>query len=83
MLVVVDRGEGFNRQGIPSNMLNLNIGKDVELALPPMFWSRLTNKLGNTPYVKDKGEDIAVLNTVEAITFCLENGGCKDIPFDI
>ena len=33
-----------------------------------MFWSRVTNKPGNMPYVREKGEDIAVLNAVEAIT---------------
>ena len=74
VLLVVDRGEGFNRRGIPSNKLSLKSQrrKEAELALPPspMFWSRVTNKPGNMPYVREKGEDMAVLNAVEAITSC-------------
>ena len=83
VVVVVDKGEGFNRKGIPSNIINLNIGKNVELVLPSQFWSRVTNKLGNQPYVKAVGADSAVLNTVEAITYCLEDKSCTDVPFDI
>lgn len=47
IILVVDRGEGFNRKGIPTNIMNLNIGKNVNDVLPSMFWARLTNKLGN------------------------------------
>ena len=39
--------------------------------------------LGNQPYVKANGEDIAVLNAVEAITYCLEDRNCKDLPFNL
>jgi hypothetical protein len=60
--------KGFNRKGIPTNIINLNIGKNLELTLPSQFWVRLSNKLGNQFYVKENGEDIAVLNAVEAIT---------------
>ena len=81
--MVVDRGEGFNKRNIPSNMIRLNLGKNVEYALPPMFWNRLSNKLGNTPYVKANGEDIAVLNAVEAIKYCLIEKNCKDLPFAV
>lgn len=83
VVLVVDRGEGFNRKGIPTNIMNLNIGKNVDDVLPGMFWSRLTNKLGNQPYVKANGEDIAVINAVEAITYCLEDKNCKDLPFNL
>jgi len=83
VVAVFDKGEGFNRKGIPSNMINLNIGKNVEDVLPNQFWSRLSNKLGNTPIVKQIGEDVVVLNTVEAITFCLETKECRDLPFEL
>lgn len=84
IVLVVDRGEGFNRKGIPSNIINLNIGKNVELAgLSNQFWNRVTNKLGNQPYVKAVGADAAVINTVEAITYCLAAGDCTDVPFDV
>lgn len=81
VVLVADRGEGFNRKGIPSNIINLNIGSNVEDVLPSQFWTRMSNKLGNQPYVKSNGEDVAVLNAVEAITYCLEDRNCKDIPF--
>ena len=34
VVLVVDKGEGFNKQGIPSNIMNLNIGKNADDALP-------------------------------------------------
>jgi hypothetical protein len=46
------------------------------------FWLRVTNKLGNQPYVKAAGSDIAVINAVNAITYCLDTQDCKDLPFD-
>jgi hypothetical protein len=55
----------------------------VEFILPNQFWQRLTNKLGNQPYIKANGEDIAVLNTIEAITYCLEDKNCVDLPFNL
>ncbi len=82
VVMVVDKGEGFNRKGIPSNIINLNIGKNVDLILPNQFWMRVTNKLGNQPYVKANGADTAVINAVEAITYCLEQKDCVDLPFD-
>jgi len=39
--------------------------------------------------VKENGEDVAVLNAVEAITYCLGNTKnpdakpCVDVPFDL
>jgi hypothetical protein len=81
--VVFDKGEGFNRNGVPSNIINLNLGKVADDALPGMFWSRLSNKLGNQPYVKKNGEDVSVLNTVEAINYCLQTKECRDLPFSI
>lgn len=39
--------------------------------------------IGNQPYVKANGEDVAILNAIESITFCLQDKNCKDIPFNI
>ena len=83
VVLVVDQGEGFNRKGIPSNAVNLNIGNNVDLVLGNQFWARLSNKLGNQPYIKKVGIDLAILNMVEAITFCLQDKECTDIPFQI
>ena len=45
------------------------------------------NKLGNQPYVKENGADVAVLNAVQAITFCLgdkdQEAPCRDLPFKL
>lgn len=81
IVMVIDKGEGFNAKGIPSNVIRLNLGRNVEDVIPPMFWTRLTNKLGNLNYVKEKGLDYSILNAVEAITYCLEEKTCKDLPF--
>ena len=67
LVLVADKGEGFNKQGIPTNIMNLNIGKNVEDALPGQFWQRLVNKLGNQPYVKEVGADVAVQNAVQVL----------------
>jgi len=83
VVLVLDKGEGFNRKGIPSNIINLNIGANVDLVLPSQFWTRVTNKLGNQPYVKAVGADAATINAVEAITYCLEDKTCTDVPFDV
>ena len=82
VVMVIDKGEGFNRKGIPTNIINLNIGKNVDV-LPNQFWTRLSNKLGNQPYVKANGDDVAILNAVEAITYCLQDKSCVDIPFSL
>lgn len=87
--MVIDRGDGFNRKGIPTNIINLNIGKNLDLVLPNQFWGRLSNKLGNQFYVKENGEDVAILNAVEAITYCLgqtvseDAKQCTDLPFNL
>ena len=87
--MVIDRGDGFNRKGIPTNIINLNIGKNLDLVLSNQFWGRLSNKLGNQFYVKENGEDVAILNAVEAITYCLgqtvveDAKPCTDLPFNL
>lgn len=44
-----------------SNMLNFNVGEGVKLNLPNQFWTRLQNTFGTTFFVRDNGEDIAIL----------------------
>ena len=89
LVMVTDRGDGFNRKGIPTNIINLNIGKNLDLVLSNQFWGRLSNKLGNQFYVKENGEDVAILNAVEAITYCLgqtvveDAKPCTDLPFNL
>ena len=83
IVMVADRGEGFNSKGAPGNFINLNIGRNVETVLPNAFWNKLTSKLGNPPYVNQNGEDVAVINAVESVVYCLQDKYCQDIPFAI
>ena len=56
IVMVVDRGSGKAGQ---ANILNFNVGQGVELALPPVFWTRLRNFFGTVFYVKENGEDVS------------------------
>lgn len=53
------------------NILNFNVGDQVDLDVPRSFWSRLAGKYGNIFYWKEKGEDAAVEAAVKAIGYCL------------
>jgi len=81
LVLVADKGEGFNKQGIPTNIMNLNIGKNVEDALPGQFWQRLVNKLGNQPYVKEVGADVAVQNAVQVLLNEIKCGDDGDVMY--
>jgi hypothetical protein len=81
VVMVADSGEGFRARGAPGNFLNLNIGANVQRALPNSFWTRLYNKLGSPEYVRTNGKDAAIINAVEAIAYCLRQRTCTDLPF--
>lgn len=97
VVMVIDEGQGFNRRGIPSNAINLNIGRNIDDRgiVSNQFWQRLTNKLGNAYYIKENGIGIAVQNAVQAITYCLQQppvqnndfdsskNTCNDLPFNL
>lgn len=53
------------------NILNFNVGAQVDLDIPQSFWSRLAGKYGNFFYWKENGEDAAVEAAVKAIAYCL------------
>ena len=44
-----------------SNILNFNVGEGFKLDLPSIFWSRLSGKYGSTFYIKENGEDQAII----------------------
>ena len=77
IVMIVERG---NSKSGMSNILNFNVGQGVELALPPVFWTRLRNFFGNSFYIKDNGEDLAVINAVDTVVGCLREGFCTDVP---
>jgi TPM domain len=73
VLVVVDERGG--------NVLNFNVGAGVGKLLPESFWIELGNRYGNKFYVRDVGEDGAVLAAVDAIEKCVESGKvCRAVP---
>lgn len=77
IVMVVDRG---NSKSGMANILNFNVGKGVELNLPPVFWTRLRNYFGTVYYVKENGEDVAITNAVDTVVGCLREGFCTDVP---
>jgi hypothetical protein len=80
IVMVVDRGA--SKSGM-ANILNFNVGPGVELALPPIFWTRLRNYFGTVYYVRDNGEDTAIINAVDTVVGCLRKGFCTDVPQDL
>uniref|UniRef100_A0A803N4P2 TPM domain-containing protein n=1 Tax=Chenopodium quinoa TaxID=63459 RepID=A0A803N4P2_CHEQI len=53
------------------NILNFNVGAQVDLDIPRSFWSRLAGKYGNIFYWKEQGEDASIEAAVNAISYCL------------
>lgn len=72
LLVVADPRGG--------NLLNFNVGDAYFSFLPRLFWVELQTRFGNQYYVKDHGEDGAIINAINAVEECLERGGCKVVP---
>ena len=62
-------------------MLNFNVAENLKLQLPNSFWTRLQNTFGNNFFVRDNGEDVAILRAVDTIDYCLSTPKiCTDIP---
>ena len=72
LLVVADPRGG--------NLLNFNVGDAYYSFLPRLFWVELQTRFGNQYYVKDNGEDGAVINAINSIEICLNKGGCNVVP---
>eukprot|EP00889_Picochlorum_renovo_P002110 jgi/Picre1/29140/NNA_004533.t1 len=53
------------------NILNFNVGTNVDFRVPRSFWSKLSGRFGNKFYWTDNGEDVAIVNAVAAIDNCL------------
>ncbi|MEL6469112.1 MAG: TPM domain-containing protein [Cyanobacteria bacterium J06623_4] len=62
------------------NLLNFSVGDDLYPLLPRTFWIELQTRFGNQFYVRDNGEDGAVLGAINALETCLERGGCAVVP---
>ena len=48
--------------------------------MPRIFWVELQTRYGNQYYVKEHGEDGAILDTISSVKTCLDRGGCQVVP---
>ena len=62
------------------NLLNFNVGEAYFAFMPRLFWVELQTRFGNQYYVKDHGEDGAVLDAINSVKICLDRGGCQVVP---
>ncbi|PRW20953.1 thylakoid lumenal kDa chloroplastic [Chlorella sorokiniana] len=53
------------------NILNFNVGENVDFKVPRSFWSRLAGRFGTKFYWQEKGTDVSIVNAVAAIDNCL------------
>ncbi|WP_373542530.1 TPM domain-containing protein [Chamaesiphon sp.] len=62
------------------NTLNFRVGDDVYKLMPRTFWIELQTRFGNLYYVRENGEDNAVIDSLAAVKTCLVRGGCSVVP---
>ena len=62
------------------NLLNFNVGDAYFAMMPRTYWVELQTRYGNQYYVKEHGEDGAVLDALNAVEICLDRGGCQVVP---
>jgi energy-converting hydrogenase Eha subunit A len=62
------------------NILGFNVGDALYQFLPRTFWVELQTRFGNLYYVREHGENKAIVDSLETIKTCLRQGGCKVVP---
>jgi hypothetical protein len=63
------------------NLLNFSVGDALYDLLPRTFWIELQTRYGNQFFVRENGEDLAILESLESIETCLRHdGGCAVVP---
>jgi hypothetical protein len=62
------------------NILNFNVGDDAYKLMPRTFWIELQTRFGNLYFVRENGEDQAIIQSLESIKTCLRQGGCRVVP---
>jgi len=62
------------------NILSFSVGDAVYELLPRTFWIELQTRFGNLFFVRDEGEDQAILQTLDTVRGCLLKGGCNVVP---
>ena len=62
------------------NLLNFSVGDALYDLLPRTFWIELQTRYGNQFFVRENGEDRAIIGALESIETCLRRGGCVVVP---
>ncbi len=62
------------------NILSFAVGDDVYELLPRTFWIELQTRFGNLYFVREKGEDQAIIQALHTVENCLRQGGCQVVP---
>ena len=62
------------------NLLNFTVGAALFALMPRTFWVELQTRYGNQYYVREHGEDGAIVDALSAVQGCLERGGCQVVP---
>jgi TPM domain len=62
------------------NILSFSVGDAVYELLPRTFWIELQTRFGNLYFVRENGEDQAILQTMNTLETCLRQGGCGVVP---
>jgi hypothetical protein len=66
--------------GRGGNLLAFSIGDDVYELLPRNFWIELQTRFGNMYYIRENGENNAIVEALESVKGCLRQGGCNVVP---
>ncbi|MGV0026713.1 TPM domain-containing protein [Phormidesmis priestleyi] len=72
LMMVVDQRGG--------NILNFSVGDAFYPLLSRTFWIELQTRFGNQFFVRENGEDQAIIQALDAVKFCLKQGGCSVVP---
>ncbi|MEA5617666.1 TPM domain-containing protein [Cronbergia sp. UHCC 0137] len=62
------------------NILSFSVGDAVYEFLPRTFWIELQTRFGNLYFVREQGEDQAILQALDSVKGCLLKGGCNVVP---
>ncbi|CCH67433.1 Cell division protein FtsI/penicillin-binding protein 2 [Richelia intracellularis HH01] len=62
------------------NILSFSVGDAVYQLLPRTFWIELQTRFGNLYFVRERGEDEAILEAISTVKSCLKQGGCNVVP---
>lgn len=66
--------------GRGGNLLAFSIGDDVYELLPRTFWIELQTRFGNMYYIREFGENNAIVEALDTVKGCLRQGGCNVVP---